>query len=639
MSIYVERPGARHRAGITTAELQQLVTSQVATLSVADMSTHMQTTSEYLYTGKTVAELQPLITSVLAAITVADIKSLKNTHIILDPSPDIDHRIEERSTANFEVWDEEMHHHFEYGQEVLIRDDQGRLFGGLIEEPSYQVINPEEGGYLHSISCIDYQALADRRQFYHAYESETGGNIVRDILDILAEEGVIEGEIQPGKVLEMITFNGISCAESMDKVCELCGYTWIIDEFKRLYFIERTTYPADWNIQDGSELLAESVIVTDGNPEYRNVQYVQGGQAETSELSESFRGDGTQKSFTVGYPLARVPTIEVNGEPKTMGIKGVDVDYDWYWNKGDATVTQDQAATPLAGGETPDILTITYVGTFKLMTKASQAAEITRQKLVQGFGSGKIEKTLKDSSLQSQDSALAAAKAKLLHYATIGRKLQYDTRTPGLAAGVLQNVTIPFLGIDSSDMLLVGVRVSFPEGDTTYTVEACEGPVEDSWQKLFCGIADEMRRQSADQVGVAETVQGLEEFSKTWLSSEHPNPFLKVYAGCTPADIDFPCLADEDRLTYVVLYSSGMEFFRKPVTLQSNSDDDTEIYTTCIILAQEANGIPMDFVALWGGNNCSSIAGSGIELQKHSYSKTKNSLESIQLDFVSIKNW
>jgi hypothetical protein len=65
------------------------------------------------------------------------------------------------------------------------------------------------------------------------------------------------------------------------------------------------------------------------------------------------------------------------------------------------------------------VLTVQYTGAYKLIVKASQAAEITRQKVVQGFGSGKVEKTFSDSSLLTQDAALVSAKAKLLHYARL----------------------------------------------------------------------------------------------------------------------------------------------------------------------------------------------------------------------------
>ncbi len=603
------------------------------------MSVYVQIGSEKLYAGRTAAEIDLMTAAEIDAMTVAELNAFENTHVVIDPSPpEIAHRIEERSTATFQVLDPEEHHLFDYGQEVIILDDSGKLFGGLIDEYSYEPVSPEDGfGRLHTISCVDYQALADRRQFYAAYESETGDNIVRAVLLILAEEGVTEGEIQAAGTLEMITFNGASCAEVMAKACERCGFTWWISEEKKLYFVERTTYPAAWDIADGSEMRWKpSPKVTYGNPEYRNVQYMQGGSAETSQLTEPFVGDGVTRSWPMGYPLAREPTIVIGGVEQTVGIKGVETGKQFYWDKGDSVITQDYSENPVGDGVTG---TVTYIGSFKLISKASQAAEITRQRLVQGFGSGKIEKTETDSTLVTQASAMAAAKAKLQHYATIGRKLNYETLIPNLAAGTVQNVNCSNLGISAAEMLIVEVQIKFPDAVTVYSIEACEGPVDKSWEDLYCSIAQGMKKQSAEQAGEADTVQGLEEFIKTWTADMHPNPFIRVLPGVLPSDVDFPCLAHEDRLTCIVLFSSEGEFFRKAITLQTDSDDGTEIHTTCLILPSEANGVQIDAIALYGGYGCSLTPGSGIEMSRHSYSKLKNSLESLQLGFYDRKGW
>lgn len=63
-------------------------------------SIFVQIGDEKLYDGKTVAELRPLSTSELAAMTVAEICAFENTHILADPIPTIEHRIEERSDSD-----------------------------------------------------------------------------------------------------------------------------------------------------------------------------------------------------------------------------------------------------------------------------------------------------------------------------------------------------------------------------------------------------------------------------------------------------------------------------------------------------------------------------------------------------------
>jgi hypothetical protein len=555
----------------------------------------------------------------------------ENVGNIRRDSLSIQHRIEERSVASFQIVDEGDGYYFEYGQEVLIYDFDGlRLFGGLISEAKKTAIKPDWSVVLHDISCTDYQALADRRVFLEAYEEATGAEIVYDILAVLAEDGVRDGNIQLGGDLENLSFNRVMCSEALDKVAELCGYTWFIDEFKRLYFIARGTYPAAWDIVDGSKIRRGQLDIINGNPEYRNIQYVQGGQALTSTQTESFVGDGTARSFTLRYPPAKQPVITLNGNSQTIGIKGVNTSgFDFYWSKGDLVIAQDSAGTIL---QPTDVLTIQYIGTYRLIAKASQYAEITRQKIAQGFGSGKIENVTKDAAVQSQDSAIAMARAKLLHYAIIGTKIRYETFYNGLAAGVIQNVDYAAAGLVDKEMLITSIDIGSEKNKIIYRVEACTGPVEDSWEKIFCRLADETKRQSAESLGEADVIQGLEEFSKIWYSTDHPNPFLSVDSSGTPADIDFPCLTDADKLSYCVLYTGGVEFFRKPITSQTIGA--AQIDTICLVLAEEANNVPISHVGLWGGDACSSTAGTGIEMEKHEFVTEKSSLESLQLNFT-----
>jgi len=602
------------------------------------MSLFITIAGQKLFSGMTVNEINDITIDAINSMTYIELNGYKNENVLLDPEPEIDYRLEERSTARFTVYDPNKQLYLDYGQEVIIEDENYRLFGGIINDlERYPPNKNTSSGFLYDVSAIDYQALADRRQFFKAYETVNADDIAKDILTILKEEGVSVGIIQPGPSLTRVTFNGLSCAESLDKAAELSGFMWFIDENKKFYFIERKTYNAEWNVETGEEILWESSPkLKIGNPEYRNVQYVQAGNAETSPITQQFMGDGVNQTFTVGFPIAREPTVKLNGEQQTVGIKGVDVSgFDWYWNEGDPTITQEVNATPISSS---DRLSVTYIGTFPLICRAAQYSEITRQKLSQGFGSGRIEKTYKDTSLKSQESATEAAVKKLLHYAVVGKSISYETILPNLAVGVIQTVNIPLLGLYNSKMLIYHIVVKF-EPVTTYYVEACEGPVDSSWEKIFCDMTKEIRNRASEAVGEADVVQGLEEFSKTWRDYEHPNPFIDVFPGSAkPSDVDFPCLADEDKLSYCVLYNeAGSEFFRKPITTQTRTDH--LISTITLVLAAEGNDQTIGYVGLWGGDLCSDAPGSGIEMEKFAFTKRKLSLESLQLNMNDIRGW
>ena len=87
-----------------------------------------------------------------------------------------------------------------------------------------------------------------------------------------------------------------------------------------------------------------------------------------------------------------------------------------------------------------------------------------------------------------------------------------------------------------------------------------------------------------------------------------------------------------------MLYSSGVEFFRKQITTQTIHA--AEIDSICLILAAEANGQAISHVGLWGGDAASDVAGTGIELEKIAFSRAaKTSLESFQLDFADLRGF
>jgi hypothetical protein len=611
--------------GFTIAELSALTISEASA-----------------YTVNGVADYKPL--SYIEPMTIYDVCGYKDNTVLITEDVSIQHQIEERSTARFAVNDPTGAYSFEQGHEVLLDIvgpdiDRERIFGGVVQEAAIDVITAS-GHLFHHISATDYHYIAESKLFTGAYVTPTAGEIVYDILyDELYEEGVREGAIACLTALEDQTFSYVTCAEALDKVAELAGYTWFISEDKYLYFVERSTYTADWQITTSNDVLWDGLRLTHCNPEYRNVQFISGAKAITALRTEPIKGDGTTKTFVMAFPITKEPTITINSTPLSssdIGIKGVESSKKWYWSSGDNTIYQDEGETTLQSSDTG---TVDYYGSYRIMARVSQAAEVTNWGLKCGYGTGQVERIMADTNAQNKDAALDLAKAKLLHYATLGRKLEYRTRDWGLAAGTLQTVTLPKLGLSAVQFLIAAIDITIDAAGPICSVTAYEGPADQSWERIFCNLAADARASQLDSAGEESTVQGLETFTKTWAAIDQPNPYKAVYPDVLPSDVDFPCLDVDDRFKYVVLYTTGdTEFFRK-IVAEVDDVSATEIDVVSVILANEANGTPITAAALWGGNLCTSTAGTGIEMHKENYVKLKNSLESLQLDFVELKNW
>ena len=585
-------------------------------------------------------DITPPITS---GVTWASMWGITN-RLIEYKDASIHHMIEERSTAKVRVLDIASAHMYYSGQEIIIHDEEMNvLFGGIIVESiatklSY-VTTPS--GLEHSITASDYHLLAEHRYFNDSYVTPTPHEVINDILGVLVEEGITEGEIQEGVAIENQLYPYVTCAEALNSICQRAGFVWWISEEKKLYAVVRTTYNAAWNITNGSKILKSGLSLTSSNPDYRNVQYISGGQATTSIKTATIAGDGVSKSFPLGFPLASAPTATLNGATQTWGIKGVDTGKHWYWSAGDSVIYQDDAGTALNG--TSDRLIVDYVGNYRLIAKVDQQAEITRNQTLQGFGTGMIENIYVDASILNQNSAIQASQKMLLAYAAQGLKLYYTTNTPGLACGVIQTVTLPEFSLVAQQFLIYSIDIKFKPGpDGTelvfYSVSACQGPVDPSWGKIICGIADLAKASAISNVSENDSIQGLTSFTKTWLAGDTPNPFISVIEDVLPSDTNFPCLAWVDIFPYLVVYVAGVEYYRKPVvsTIQTTS---TQIDTIGLLLAQECNNVSISHVGLWGGVDCTNVAGSGIELEKQVYVKTKTVLESLQFNFTDTKGW
>lgn len=606
---------------------------------------HVDIGGVHLWDANTWADLGNVTWNSLGSVVWSSLFNLHDQRV-LDGQCSIHHRIEERSTAEIQVYDPLAAYNFQVGQEVKIFDnDFSLLYGGVVTE-SVMTLQTKDATPVkfHSVRSSDYHAVAEDRIFNKAYITPQANTIIYDILLILAEEGITEGEIQAGDLLQDQLFSYVSCAEALDKVAGLCAYTWWISEDKKLYFVSYTTYAAAWSITDGHEILLDSLDISAVNDDYRNIQWVSGGKAITVAITEPIKGNGTTKSFPLGFPLAKEPVITINSVPAVVGIKGVETGKEWYWNEGDNTIYQDEDEAALVAG---DAATVTYYGEYKLIAKVQAAAEISRNRLVRGFGSGKVENMHIDASILNVNSAIDVGTAKLANYARAGRLLHYktnygkpldDTTYDPLICGTLQTITLPYFSVTAAQFLVISADIEFIEGRSIWSYELAEGPVDPSWTKIFCQLANNTRALSLQNASESDTVQGVYTFTKTWAASTHPNPFISELEAATPADVDFPCLDLTDRFSYVVLYSYGIEFFRKAVA-EVIDTSSTQIDTIALILSTEANGTPISHVGLWGGIEATTTAGTGIEMEKWPFSYTKTYLESLQFNFSDIRGW
>jgi hypothetical protein len=256
-------------------------------------------------------------------------------------------QLEGRNTGSFETIHPINPKHGTMGQPIIVTHNDTKLYEGLITAVTKQEIS-DVSGYHYQYKIADYTTFATRRLIAWNYEDMSADDIVLHINTyFLAGEGLSAvkvasgGYVEAGITLAKAVFNYVTVAAALDQLAEQCGYSWYIDYDKNLHFFARTSNVAPWNIYDGRKNYSTFNSDTTQD-QYRNRQWIQGGNQLSEPRTETFLGDSKLTSFKLMYQVAKVPTITVNGVAQTAGIQSVDEDKDWFWSDSSDTITQAQ---------------------------------------------------------------------------------------------------------------------------------------------------------------------------------------------------------------------------------------------------------------------------------------------------------
>jgi hypothetical protein len=473
----------------------------------------------------------------------------------------IDNTIGKRSQANFIVKTDNTVHFRQY-QQVWIYNKAGMLvFSGYISQPQ-----EKKPGYqpslVHTLSAIDQHFLADKRLIVASYTNKTAGYIVQDILNnILSQEGVSIGMIYDGPtpsdtlfpsdtlypggnvgLIPQASFVYATVAQALDALVTAASssgvpYYWMIDQHKMLWFVPYTAV-VNSTLVDGTQIDEKNnpPSVQRQNSLYRNVQYITGGFASTLPQTETRMGDGNTQSWAMGYQLASTPTITVNGVAKTVGIKGVDTGYNFYWAAGDNVITQDSAGVKLTASDT---LQISYVGQYPTVIISQNGAQIAYESAIDGT-SGIVESAQNDSTLTSVSNGLSEASQLLTRYATQGTILQFTTLDPSFAPGQLITVDLPDFGLFHAQMLIEEASISDQtDGYNLWnTVKAVQGPYDQTWVDFFSKLLAQPQVANSINLGTNQSVTLLAPFTGTISMSASLS--VDVYACPLPGDTLYP---------------------------------------------------------------------------------------------------
>ena len=374
------------------------------------------------------------------------------------------------------------------GEPVVATWDYGTgpvvLFAGTVDDVRQTKRNTLPHLW-YDVNALDFNQLCDRRLVIKEYTNQTLQAIVADLVtDYLAEDGVtLDAAMETGPTIEHAIFNYRAVSDVLRDLTDLTGFTWYIDYSRVLHVASRAFFLAPFSLT--STLLYRTISVTETREQYRNQQWIKAGVDIADPSTESMKGDGAMRTFTVALPIALVPTVRVNGVLKTVGILNVDTLKDWYWNVGEATVTQDDGGTLLTSG---DILAVTYQGQFPILVQNRDQGAVTERATVEG-GSGLYEAIEDHSEITRGSLAKDFAAGLLRRYARIPHQLDIETDEVGLRAGQLITVTMPDMGLDGEYLIETAEIKDLTGAKLRYNLTVLDGEPFGTFQAFFRNLA------------------------------------------------------------------------------------------------------------------------------------------------------
>lgn len=372
-----------------------------------------------------------------------------------------------RNTAGFTVlYDSDYIERFEVivkGQPVYIKstDSNANLeFGGAINKLDVANQPGTDLGaqpiFSWTASCVDWASIAFRRVVNPVNGQVYSGNgddvFKKLVFTNLIDEGV-SCDVETAGPVELGAPSGAYINTLLDQLVQSIStptqqWYWDTDPWRVFILRKRETVAAPWDIDDGYDLFAGSqpiqIVNSTSGDQLANFVFGIGQNVETGLLIVTLVGDGTAHSFNLPQPVQSVPSAVLNGGSQTVGVFGVDVGFDWYYNQGSNTFTQDISGTVLTSA---DQLTVTYQSYQAGIAEAPNVGSLQERSNVE-CTSGQYDYSFTIAQPIAPTDLLNLCIAYEQTYGVQPKVVQISTLRPGLAVGQLQHIVYAPAGID-----------------------------------------------------------------------------------------------------------------------------------------------------------------------------------------------
>ncbi|HEX5429853.1 MAG TPA: hypothetical protein VFX17_02105 [Patescibacteria group bacterium] len=317
------------------------------------------------------------------------------------------------------------------GQEIIVLDDSGtRIFAGVITRRTQN--SPSFGVIEYAIECTDYTKILDQKLVATTYENMTVEDIIANLIATYTTDFTTT-QVSCMITISYIQFAYLPISECLKQLADLVGFDWYVDYTKDVYFQTPSANTAPVEIQDDNGTYADgTLIIRDDNSQLRTAIVVRGGEYLGSQFTASAKADGHDVTFKLPYKYTDFG-IRVNGKKQTIGVDYIDdpATFSALFNFEEKIVRWRDDNKPVAN----DTLSFSGKPNLPVIVKYSDPIAVAAIFSAEGYGDGKYEYLINDSTINSQVGARQRAAAEIQTYGATLSEGEFETETPGFLAG------------------------------------------------------------------------------------------------------------------------------------------------------------------------------------------------------------
>jgi hypothetical protein len=425
------------------------------------------------------------------AISIGGVDALDYLHLG-EGNPAIEWGLQSRTVVRMTLKDRPGVYRPAMRAPVLIDLNGTRIFGGVVQ----YVQETDWGDYVgnwQTVEAADWTAILETVLFNGIVIGSTLRDLVTHLITYGGDAGLsgrgftVDPAQLPGPVIGNLGYSFQYVNNILDDLARISGWPWTVDVNQRVLFAPADGRPASFALRADNDTIHQIQTVHDVNG-YVNAVWLQYGPSGPHEVTETWTGDGTRRSFAARafQPVASItagpPTVLVGGTvTETVGPEG-DLTVSWWWRPADATLLTATSRATLGAG-----VTLSWIETamFPGAAGASNQAEIDAY--------GEFSIVVTDPAIVDLAQANAAAVGVLRERGGLLRRLQVSTPRVELFPGHVVTVDVPERAVNNQACLVVSSRLQFAGriGATQEDLwrvehELVEGNIYgESWQKFF----------------------------------------------------------------------------------------------------------------------------------------------------------